>query len=41
MDNGAETILTRYPTTHEKCLNMKRRFTDHKFRRIQLKEITC
>jgi len=41
ISDGAETILTRYPTTHANCCNMKRRFTDHKFRRIQLKEITC
>jgi hypothetical protein len=41
IDNGAETILTRYPATHSECMNMKRRFTEHAFRRIQLKEITC
>lgn len=40
INNGAETLLTRYPMTHAQCVNMKRRFTEHAFRRIQLKEVT-
>jgi hypothetical protein len=41
IDNGAETVLTCYPATHAECITMKRRFTEHSFRRIQLKEIVC
>ncbi len=38
MDNGAETLLTRYPMTHAQCCENMQRFTKHAFRRIQLKE---
>ncbi len=37
--SGAVTVLTRYPMSHHECCVMKSKFTEHKHRRIQLREV--
>lgn len=37
--SGAVVALTRYPMSHHECCVMKSKFTEHKARRIELREV--
>jgi hypothetical protein len=39
VDNGKATHLTKTPMTQAQCLINKSKFTEHAFRRIELREV--